>query len=141
MGHKENAVKRACLQLLQLAGAFAWSNNTGVTRMEGRVVAFGKRGSADLIGVLPGGLFLAVETKSRLGRQSEFQREFQREVEERGGLYVLCKTAEELEVVLRSRGLLTGVGLGPIVTPPDVGARVCVRTPGRCVSRRRARKP
>jgi hypothetical protein len=53
-------------------------------------------GVADIIGLLPGGRFLAVECKSGRGRQSPAQRAFQAMVEESGGLYVLARGVEDL---------------------------------------------
>ena len=54
-------------------------------------------GVADIIGVLPGGRFLAVECKSVRGRQTEPQRAFQEAVEASGGLYVLARSVEDLK--------------------------------------------
>jgi hypothetical protein len=53
-------------------------------------------GIADIIGIAPGGRFLAVECKSDRGRQTPSQREFQKRVEYAGGLYVLARGVEDL---------------------------------------------
>jgi len=73
-----------------------WRNNTGVGRtLSGqRVIRFGLVGSADLLGILRGGRFLAVEVKTAKGRQSEAQRNFQRMVEAMGGVYVLARDVQ-----------------------------------------------
>lgn len=73
-----------------------WRNNTGVGRtLSGqRVIRFGLVGSADLLGILRGGRFLAVEVKTAKGRQSEAQRNFQRMIEAMGGVYVLARDVQ-----------------------------------------------
>jgi hypothetical protein len=54
-------------------------------------------GVADIIGLLPGGRFLAVECKSSRGRQSDAQRAFQLMVERSGGLYIIARDIEDLK--------------------------------------------
>jgi hypothetical protein len=73
-----------------------WRNNTGVGRsLSGdRVIRFGLVGSADLLGILRGGRFLAVEVKTKRGRQNEAQRNFQRMIESMGGIYVLARDVQ-----------------------------------------------
>jgi hypothetical protein len=79
---------------------FEWRNNTGVAvnKETGQFVRFGIPGGSDLLVVVPPfGRFLGVETKAKLGRQSEKQKRFQRAVERAGGVYALAKTLEELK--------------------------------------------
>ncbi len=52
-------------------------------------------GIADLYAV-KGGRSIWVEVKTPAGRQSEVQREFQRQVEEHGGVYVLARGIKDL---------------------------------------------
>jgi hypothetical protein len=59
-------------------------------------VSFGYPGSADILGILPGGRFLAVECKSATGKQSEKQKKFQEKIEANGGVYLLVRSEEEL---------------------------------------------
>lgn len=79
-----------------------WRNNTGVGRsLSGdRVIRFGLVGSADLLGILRGGRFLAVEVKTKRGRQSEPQRNFQRMIESMGGIYVLARDVQTVVDVI-----------------------------------------
>lgn len=79
-----------------------WRNNTGVGRtLSGqRVIRFGLVGSADLLGILRGGRFLAVEVKTAKGRQSESQRNFQRMIEAMGGVYVLARDVQTVVDVI-----------------------------------------
>ena len=74
-----------------------WRNNTGsVKTQDGRFVTFGLNGSADIIGLLRGGRFLAIEVKSEIGRQSEQQKNFQKMIESFGGLYILARCVEDV---------------------------------------------
>lgn len=121
MARDENRVTAACQALLQLAGAFVWRQNTGGTRVHRRgrekVIRYGVKGGSDLMAVMPGtGRFLGCECKrpedkllgKAAGEQSEDQGWFQREVEHRGGLYVLAWSSEDLEAVLRREGYFRG---------------------------------
>lgn len=65
-----------------------------------RVIRFGLVGSADLLGILRGGRFLAVEVKTAKGRQSEAQRNFQRMIESMGGVYVLARDVQTVVDVI-----------------------------------------
>ena len=98
----EGAVLKACLEYLKLRGAFVWRNNTGALRdKKNRPVFFGKAGSSDILGVLPGGRFIAVECKASNGRLSENQLDFLNEIERMGGLAVIARSVEDLEKILR----------------------------------------
>ena len=101
----ETQIVAACLRLLQLSGIFAWRNNTGAARVIGkggktRPMRFGYVGSADILGVLPGGRFLAVECKKGKGKQTEAQADFERRITEAGGVYWLVRSMDETEAKL-----------------------------------------
>lgn len=115
MGKVENGVVKGCLALLQLRGAFVWRNQSRTIMVPGvggkpRPMYFGLVGSADIIGVLPSGRFVAVECKKPLGprggmggsAQTPEQRTFQQDVERRGGLYVLARSVDELNAALEA---------------------------------------
>lgn len=106
MGQRENIVQRACLQLLSAAGIFAHRNNSGAFRTKDRFVRFGAVGSPDIVGILPGGQYIGVEAKAKGGRQSEMQKEYQRQVENAGGVYLLVHDSKELEEWLKANGRL-----------------------------------
>jgi len=97
---RESTVLHDCLKLLHKQGVYAWRNNSGTLWSNGQPVSFGYPGSADIIGLLSNGCFLAVECKSATGRQSAKQKKFQARIEANGGLYILVRTVEELEVAL-----------------------------------------
>ena len=78
-------------------GAFVWRNNTGALRdKRERPVYFGKPGSSDILGILPGGRFIAVECKSKKGKLSEKQKIFLAEVERLGGLAIVARSIDDL---------------------------------------------
>jgi hypothetical protein len=52
----EGAVLAGCLRYLEIRGIYHWRNSTGAVRIgPGRFMRFGKVGSSDILGVLPGG--------------------------------------------------------------------------------------
>lgn len=77
-----------------------------------RPVSFGLPGSADILGlravrITPAHVgttlaqFVAVETKTETGRQSEQQRKFERMVSSLGGLYIVARDADEAARIVR----------------------------------------
>jgi hypothetical protein len=98
----EGAVVNVCLEYLTLRGAYVWRNNTGALRdKNNRPVYFGKVGSADILGILPGGRFLAVECKAGRGKPSEKQLEFLENVKSMGGLALIVWSVDELILALK----------------------------------------
>ncbi len=53
-------------------------------------------GVTDLIAVR-GGRVIFIELKTARGRQSDYQRKFQADLEAAGGEYILCRGAEDLQ--------------------------------------------
>lgn len=72
-----------------------WRNNTGAARTATGYVRFGLPGSSDLLGILLGGRFLAIETKAPGGRLSGPQQAFREMVTSMGGCYVLARSVDE----------------------------------------------
>ena len=101
MNPTEKEIQNFTLNLFNFKGYYLWRNNTGMVHVgEGRSARMfraGKKGSADLIGVTPKGMFIALEIKRKGGKQSEWQKLFQSEVEQRGGIYVLISSIEQAE--------------------------------------------
>lgn len=101
----EKAVVKECLDWLHLNGIFAYRQNTGAAEYIGgngrkRFVRFGEKGASDIIGILPGGRFLAVECKAENGRLSEYQIEYLANVRRMGGLAVVAKSSADIEAAL-----------------------------------------
>lgn len=78
-----------------LPETFVWRANSflGVTASR-NIVRANVPGCADLVGCHRG-RFVAIEVKTRSGRQSEQQRRFQRAVERAGGLYVVARCTDD----------------------------------------------
>ena len=85
----EGRIKAAVLRRLERLGFLAWNNPNGAVRIApNRWVHFGKKGSSDIIGLLPGGRFLA-------------------EVTESGGMALTVRSLGELDQALRAEGYIS----------------------------------
>lgn len=102
----ESAVVAACIKWLYLHCCIAMRNNSGAfkdkyTRKDGSVgeyhVRLGRKGWSDVIACSPKGRFIEVEAKSADGKQSPEQKQHQAEVEQRGGIYILARSVDDLE--------------------------------------------
>ncbi|MDR1785202.1 MAG: VRR-NUC domain-containing protein [Spirochaetaceae bacterium] len=123
----EGRVKAAILRYLEAAGIWAWNSPTGAAKIDGRWVRFGTPGSADIIGVLPGGRFLAVECKRpKGGRLSCEQAAWLARVRRMGGVAFVARDTAEVAAALRDYCLeLDFCDSGPVE-----GAEGKNRTPG-----------
>jgi hypothetical protein len=100
-------VKSAILEYLHVRDFFAWNNPIGAVEVRpGQWLRFGKVGSADIMGCLPGGRFLAIECKAERGRLSGTQRDFLNEVERLGGLAIVVRSFQEVDLALRKGGYI-----------------------------------
>lgn len=102
---REQDIVNGCLDLLRLHGVFAWRQNVGrlpvKDRSGERLVRFASvNGISDIIGVLPGGRFLAIECKRPGNRPTEDQQAFLDAVNRRGGLTVVIYDADDLEEII-----------------------------------------
>lgn len=82
----EKQIQQASLDWLALNRIFAWRNNTGAYKIEGRFIRFGHKGSSDILGILPDGKFLAIEIKGKNGRITIEQDEFLKRINDNGGV-------------------------------------------------------
>ena len=95
----ESQLVSACLQYLNLRGIFAWRNNsTGIwDEKQGRYRrSKGMLGTADILGVFPGGRALAVECKSARGKTTLDQEVFLGLFRQAGGLAMVVRSIGEL---------------------------------------------
>jgi len=97
----EGAVVQACRDYLTVRQIPHIRNNTG--RRGG--VSYGSEGSADILGCLPGGRFLAIECKAGKGKLSPTQVEFQRDIIRQGGLHIVAYRVEDVIEVLEAEGI------------------------------------
>ena len=101
----EGRIKAACLKYLDRRGFFAWNNPTGAVQVRpGQWLRFGKVGSADIIGVLPGGRFLAIEVKAPGGQLIPEQKAFLERVRGLGGIAILARSFRDIDTALRGEG-------------------------------------
>lgn len=102
----EAQLVRLCLDWLRAEKILAWRNNTGAMKgsYKGKpwFVRFGRPGLPDIIAVTTvdwfyNGVFVGIECKTDTGKQSPEQCEFQKELEEAGGTYLLVRSLEDLK--------------------------------------------
>lgn len=93
----EQQLVHACIDLLRLHGALALRINAGMAWVGAgaarRPVRLAPEGTSDILGLLPGGRFVAIEAKRPGGTLRPAQVAFLAEVTARGGL-ALCVTNE-----------------------------------------------
>jgi len=101
----EKAVLAGCLRYLEARQIYHWRNNCGAVQVApGRFIRFGKKGSSDILGILPGGRLLCVECKAEGGRLSPEQKIFLDEVRELGALALVVRGWWELDRALCEAG-------------------------------------
>jgi len=106
---------KAAVTWLSLQGAYVWVNNTGrLPDRTGRFVRFGFPGSADIIGVLPGGRFIGAEAKVPPDTARQDQIEWADGVRARGGYACVFHDLYELETHYReaTNGVIDSVNDG-----------------------------
>lgn len=107
MKQDESKLQRHCVQYFRLAfpkysGVFFSVPNGGYrnTVEAARLKAEGAlAGVADLLLLVSSGKYncLAIEMKTEKGRQSERQKEFQKNLTDLGGLYVVCRSFDDFK--------------------------------------------
>lgn len=108
--NQETAIQRKIMLALSEAGCTVWRNETSgawvgkqlhragdqVTLGNARMIRFGLAvGSSDIVGIAPGGRFLAVEVKTKTGRARPEQLTFIEAVRNAGGLAGIARSPEE----------------------------------------------
>ena len=93
------------IYVTSLPGSFGFRMNTGAVQDSGRFIRYGVPGQPDIFLILKG-RFIGIEVKTRTGRQSEAQKQWQRNCERAGGLYILARSVHDVEVRLREEGLV-----------------------------------
>ena len=97
IGSSENNVKNDVMDYLKSMNIFHWRQNTG----RRGTVNYGYIGSADIIGLLPNGRLLAIETKCKT-KQTKSQIEFQHKIEANNGLYILARSVNDVQECLEN---------------------------------------
>lgn len=99
---KESDIQRLIMLALSEAGCLIWRNNVGTLKnAAGIPIKFGLCvGSSDLIGITPGGKFLAVEIKTPTGKPTPEQTRFIEAVRARGGIAGIARSPAEALALL-----------------------------------------
>lgn len=101
----ETALVKACLQILALHQIEAWRQNSGrLITARGQMVTLGRKGAADITGILrPSGRRLEIECKRPGNQPTPEQWRFLREIEEAGGVALVVHSAVELWAKLKGK--------------------------------------
>lgn len=103
---KESDIQSAILiYVTSLPGSFGFRMNTGAVQDGNRFIRYGLPGQPDIFLIL-NGRFIGIEVKTKTGRQSEAQKNWQRNCEHAGGIYILARSVEDVIERLRKEGLV-----------------------------------
>ncbi len=104
---KESDIQRQILRYLGYNKdvALAWRQNTGgayYPKKDGtkQFVRFGERGVSDILGMLKGGQFFAIEVKRPGGKPTPHQAAFLKSIEDAGGISILAHSIEDVSAVI-----------------------------------------
>ncbi|HAR38053.1 MAG TPA: VRR-NUC domain-containing protein [Porphyromonadaceae bacterium] len=104
MKTRESGMYTPILEYLRLRGVRAWRNNTGAVEREykgkKRFIRFGYPGMSDIVGILPGGRFLAIEVKREGEKPTPKQQVFLAMVNGAGGLGFVAHEVSDVIFVL-----------------------------------------
>lgn len=110
MATPEGKIQREILVYLKEKGVFCWRNNNGAVFDQKLNSGYGgyrsnniMKGVPDIIGIMPdgSGRFLGIEVKAPSGSQSGPQVLFERRTKRAGGVYILAKSVEDVDKVLK----------------------------------------
>jgi hypothetical protein len=95
----EKFIEKEIIHFLRLKGWVAVKVRTSGRIVNGRVLSLPKDelGVSDIIACDPDGRFHAIEVKNKVGRQSDHQKRFEKEVLAKGGRYTVLRSLGEAE--------------------------------------------
>jgi hypothetical protein len=95
-GPRESELVKGILNALEIKpDCYFWRNNTGAFFVGKRMIRFGLKGSADILGILRGGRLCAIEVKTEKGKLSDDQIRFGLLISDYGGLYLVARTVAD----------------------------------------------
>lgn len=99
----ESEILSAVLALLETHPrvAFAFRQNTGAIRVDDRYVKFAFTGCSDILGMLKGGRFLAIELKRKGRDATPDQRAFLTNVVRNGGVGFVARSVDDVVAALK----------------------------------------
>ena len=71
-----------------------WPQPTGAAYRDGVLIRYGRKGSADISGILIDGRRLEVEIKTGNAKQMSHQENFQKMITQMGGVYFVARSVE-----------------------------------------------
>jgi hypothetical protein len=93
---KESETQKAILEWLAWKHIFHYRNNSGAfKRDDGHFYRFGAVGSPYIVCIIDG-QYVGIEVKAPKGRQSDNQKEFQRQLEAAGGGHILAFSIDDV---------------------------------------------
>lgn len=94
----EKDIQSSILDYLQARNIFCWKEHSGGIMVDGgtRYMPIGLKGKADIIGLLRGGRFLAIEVKRPSGKVSEDQQFFLNMIKDMGGLAFVARNIDDV---------------------------------------------
>jgi len=93
---KETEIQKQILDYLRLKKVFCYRQNSGAFKTQsGHFYRFGTAGSPDIIAVI-NGKYIGIEVKLPKGRQSQSQKDFQKQLENAGGEYILARNLSDI---------------------------------------------
>lgn len=98
---RESTVQSQILEYLKWRGILCTRINAGNILLGRRRVRLAEPGWSDIIGMLPGGRFLAIETKTPEGILRASQILFIGRVRRDGGLAIVADSVEDVEQALK----------------------------------------
>jgi len=93
---EEKQIQNTIEKYLTLKKHFYWKNNTGAFKRDNHFYRFGAVGSPDIC-VVKDGFFIGLEVKTKTGKQSEGQKDFEKRLKEAGGEYYVIKSLEDVK--------------------------------------------
>lgn len=97
----ESEIQKQILDYLRWCKVYAWRNNSRSVKVGGRLIHFGKVGSADILGILkPTGRLLAIEVKKAGGKVSPEQQAFLDAITDAGGLSIIAYSVDDVRRIL-----------------------------------------
>lgn len=104
----EKDVLRQVMQYLRLQKCLVYRMNTGASQFQNYpggkkyFVRFGEKGMADILAFTKSSAIWC-ECKATNGKQSEYQKHFQTEVEAMGHTYIVARCLEDVEALFEQR--------------------------------------
>ena len=112
MGIEESRIKNDVLRHFGTRDEIRiWNNPSGMGRAmnDDHPIRFGLKGSSDIIGIIGAeplrGKWLAIETKTEVGRQSKEQINFMNMIRAMGGIYIIARSVHDVYAALFDAGL------------------------------------